>query len=117
MTLATGGKKGELCYRHETPTFDDLARVESFYHALDQRLRSECQRSPSDEIPINDTGPKRICQYIRNTTGANVLTLRVNIKILRWIDIEEYYRFIATIADVIKDELLEESSSPASGHS
>ena len=106
VTLATGGKKGEKCYRHDTPTFDDLSRVQSFYQALDQRLRSEFQRAPSDEIPINDTSPKRICQYLRKTTGADVLTLRVNIKILRWVDIEEYYRFIAALADVIREQLL-----------
>jgi hypothetical protein len=111
ITLATGGKKGALCYQHDTPTFDDLSRLEPFCRSLDERLRSDFQQSLSDEIPINDTSPKRICQYIRRKTGADVLTIRVNIKTLRWADIEVYYRLINAISDVIQSHLLTESSS------
>ena len=107
VTLATGGKQGEKCYQHDNSTFDDLERVEPFCRNLDARLKSEFQMALSDEIPIDDFDPKRICQFIRRSTGADVLTLRVNIKTLRWADNELYYRFIGTIADAIKSDLLE----------
>jgi hypothetical protein len=109
VTLATGGKKGEKCYEHDSATFDDLSRLEPFCQAFNARLSSDFEQSLSDEIPINDFSPKRICQYIRKETGADVLTIRVNIKTLRWADIEVYYRFIDAISEVVQSHLLEDS--------
>ena len=106
VTLATGGKRGDKCYDHDSPTFDDLSRLIPFCHAFNDRLSSEFQQSLSEEIPINDHSPKRICQFIRQETGADVLTLRVNIKTLRWGDIEVYYRFIDAISDMVRLHLL-----------
>jgi len=106
ISLATGGKKGELSYRHDNSTFEDQGKVEAFHGALAKTTAEQLDDTVADETALNDFAPNRLCQFIRRETGANVLTMRINIRLLRWANMEDYYTLCDHIATHAREHLV-----------
>ncbi len=107
ISLATGGKAGEPCDDHDSATVNDLGRIKAFRAALAETMIKTFDSTVAAETAINDHAPNRLCQFIRTQTGANVLSLRINIELLRWSDMESYYALVAELSEAIETHLLQ----------
>ncbi|MDD3050548.1 MAG: hypothetical protein PHR06_05315 [Candidatus Cloacimonetes bacterium] len=103
--ILCGGKKGVLNYSEvENPTVDNVARVESFYHELNEKINEFGYKASTHEFGGN-TKKYHLTKVIRQFTDSDVIMIQLNKNLLEVASLEIYFKNIWVLAETIKNKL------------
>lgn len=101
-----GGKKGEVKFDFERMTYDNSTRLEIFYNELNENAKSIFNYNVITHEEFPNDNKRKLSSYVSNILNANIISIFINVKILRYSDNKTYYRTIKLIGDSIKKHLL-----------
>ena len=104
--ILCGGKKGQDMCDIEHPTVDDINWVKNIVLRLNSRL----SQLPGHDAAVaehqyyTNATTNHVTQFIRNRTGADIITVYISLKVLQFLPIDIYYSLIRYLADAIRGQ-------------
>jgi voltage-gated potassium channel len=103
--ILCGGDKETVDFRSiKDPTHDDIGSVENFFRALTE-IFSELKISVVGQIRLANKDPKHCSRAVHKITGANVISIYVNLGFLQFAEATTYYQAVRLLSDTILAEL------------
>jgi voltage-gated potassium channel len=100
--LLCGGEKQSLDYGSiKSPTHYNLKIIQEFYHSLNQSF-SQINVSVIGHERFGNTDINHCSRAVHQLTGANVITIYVNIAFLQFSDGGTYYKAVRILVDEIQ---------------
>ncbi len=101
-----GGKKGDIDFmKIENPIFDDINKIKYFFDLFSDKMKA-LDMPITSHSEFGNTNKNHLCQVLRNSNKANVLSLFISQKLLQFKSLDTFYTTIATLRDCIKKTLL-----------
>ena len=108
VILGSDTMAGHIISDYFFNTFNVIKIKESeiFYNELNENAKSIFNYNVITHEEFPNDNKRKLSSYVSNILNANIISIFINVKILRYSDNKTYYRTIKLIGDSIKKHLL-----------